>query len=534
MLPAGGDSMSGRYQKPCVFLLLFCLLIASLACGLPAALQDRDGDSLLLVITSPQDGEVFSPGDTIDVVFSVLYEPGLERVELIVDGTKVSEISPSENSASSFTATLSWTAEEEGTFVLVLVPYGSGNTLLTPSYLGIIVSQPAEAAGPQGTQAPAPTPEIPATGSNCTMNAAFVSDVSIPDGSEFAAGTSFTKTWRIRNSGTCAWDNVQLVFSSGSQMNGPSSISVPVTAPGADVDVSVNLRAPSSPADYTGTWRLNSGGTAFGTNLIVVITVPGSSAASTTPTTEVIPGFFGGIRYVDIVEQSVTTRPGFASAATAVCPSGSVVTGGGFTSGDSVVFDNTRAMNGWRVDTFNDTASADTVTSYAVCLFGTSATSTQVSNQISIAGNVSGRAVAACPAGSVVTGGGWTTTFDATLIITSSRKDNNNWQVEAVNTSGATQTLTAHAVCVSGISAHSVQESNDVSQNQNFIYSAATCSSGLMTGGGFQTNRYLLVQANWPEKDAAPPYVLHWRTGGENSTAATNVLSSNAVCLIFE
>jgi hypothetical protein len=35
--------------------------------------------------------------------------------------------------------------------------------------------------------------------------ASFVTDVTIPDGSSFVAGASFVKTWRVRNSGACAW-----------------------------------------------------------------------------------------------------------------------------------------------------------------------------------------------------------------------------------------------------------------------------------------------------------------------------------------
>src|SRR5512134_2558781 len=46
--------------------------------------------------------------------------------------------------------------------------------------------------------------------------AAFVSDVSYPDGSTVALGSTFTKIWRIRNTGTCTWNtSYALVFVSG-------------------------------------------------------------------------------------------------------------------------------------------------------------------------------------------------------------------------------------------------------------------------------------------------------------------------------
>lgn len=94
----------------------------------------------------------------------------------------------------------------------------------------------------------------------------FVKDVTIPDGSTFAPGESFTKIWRLKNRGTCAWTpDYKLVFTSGSQMSGPSVISLPgYVAPGQTVDVSVTLTAPSA-GHYTGYWMLrNPAGSLFG------------------------------------------------------------------------------------------------------------------------------------------------------------------------------------------------------------------------------------------------------------------------------
>ena len=35
--------------------------------------------------------------------------------------------------------------------------------------------------------------------------AQFVSDLTVPDGSSFAPGATFTKTWRLKTIGTCTW-----------------------------------------------------------------------------------------------------------------------------------------------------------------------------------------------------------------------------------------------------------------------------------------------------------------------------------------
>jgi hypothetical protein len=98
--------------------------------------------------------------------------------------------------------------------------------------------------------------------------AAFIKDVSIPDGTVLAPGETFTKIWRLKNRGTCTWtSDYMLVFSSGSQMGGKTVVTFPGNvAPGQTVDVSILLTAPSTPGSYSGYWMLrNSSGALFGT-----------------------------------------------------------------------------------------------------------------------------------------------------------------------------------------------------------------------------------------------------------------------------
>ena len=89
--------------------------------------------------------------------------------------------------------------------------------------------------------------------------ATFVADVTIPDGSLFAPGQTFTKTWKLRNVGTCTWTSgYQLVFDRGDQMGGPVSqqLTTGSVAPGQDINISVNLTAPATLGAYRGYWRL--------------------------------------------------------------------------------------------------------------------------------------------------------------------------------------------------------------------------------------------------------------------------------------
>jgi photosystem II stability/assembly factor-like uncharacterized protein len=98
-------------------------------------------------------------------------------------------------------------------------------------------------------------------------HAQFVSDVTVPDGSTFAPGAAFTKTWRLKNIGTCTWTtSYNLIFAGGDQMGSPASVALPLgVAPDQTVDVSVALIAPTTSGHYKGLWKIaNATGVQFG------------------------------------------------------------------------------------------------------------------------------------------------------------------------------------------------------------------------------------------------------------------------------
>ncbi len=113
---------------------------------------------------------------------------------------------------------------------------------------------------------------------------AFVSDVTVPDGSDYAAGATFTKTWRVRNSATCTWStSYSVVFVSGSQMGAtsPQALTASV-APGSTLDISVNMTAPSTNGSYTGYWALrNASGENFGSFYVQIDVTSGGSSGGT-------------------------------------------------------------------------------------------------------------------------------------------------------------------------------------------------------------------------------------------------------------
>ncbi len=91
------------------------------------------------------------------------------------------------------------------------------------------------------------------------LEAAFITDVTIPDKTEIDADHKFIKTWRLQNTGTCTWTTqYKLVFHSGTKMYSPDeiyAIILPVE-PGKMIDISVTLRAPMIAGTYKGYWIL--------------------------------------------------------------------------------------------------------------------------------------------------------------------------------------------------------------------------------------------------------------------------------------
>jgi uncharacterized protein YkwD len=97
----------------------------------------------------------------------------------------------------------------------------------------------------QASVTPTPEAPIPTNPADCTNSAVFVADVTIADNETLPASTDFTKTWRIKNTGTCVWGpGYTLTHYAGEKMFAPSSIPLNVTYPGEALDISVKLTAP--------------------------------------------------------------------------------------------------------------------------------------------------------------------------------------------------------------------------------------------------------------------------------------------------
>jgi hypothetical protein len=84
-------------------------------------------------------------------------------------------------------------------------------------------------------------------------------DVNIPDNTMMAPGQEFTKTWKIKNIGSCAWgEGYKLIFSYGEKMTGEAQPLTAAIAPGQEVDVSVTFKAPDLAGTYFSFWTLQN------------------------------------------------------------------------------------------------------------------------------------------------------------------------------------------------------------------------------------------------------------------------------------
>lgn len=140
------------------------------------------------------------------------------------------------------------------------------------------------------TSTPTEGPPIPTNAPDCTNSAAFVADVTIPDNTNIAGGTTFTKTWRVANNGTCIWGpTYTLSHYSDEILGAPESVPLGVTYPGETLDISVDLTAPNAPGTYRGNFVIkNPAGLimriADDSRLWVIINVTETTAVTPTAT----------------------------------------------------------------------------------------------------------------------------------------------------------------------------------------------------------------------------------------------------------
>lgn len=191
-------------------------------------------------------------------------EKGVAQIELLADNQVVSSasINPAQKSV---TTPLTWKAIG-GQHILSARSVDVDNLQSDPALLPVTIAfnatpvptvVPTKPAPTATATTAAPTAVPTATNVPCTTSFAFVADVSYPDGTTVTPGQQFNKTWRIKNTGNCAWTSAyQFVRVAGEQMSASDTYAIPPTAPGVTADITVPMAAPATPGAHSSRWQL--------------------------------------------------------------------------------------------------------------------------------------------------------------------------------------------------------------------------------------------------------------------------------------
>jgi hypothetical protein len=366
-------------------------------------------------------------------------------------------------------------------------------------------------------------------------------------------GQTFTKIWRILNSGTCDWPlGTQLSMHRGDQSQGPPIIPVPALEAGSMADISIEITAPAPPRHYSWIWSLiTEDGPTFGPYFIVAIVVPEIPTLTSTPyititptpptpdgptptkTPYITPTYTPHTEaQVQRTDNLTTIASGEMGHVVVSCPEGSIVTSGGFTTNPEVlVYTHSKSENGWQVYGVNNSASEKLLHVYATCLSNTNGSVTQGYEQMAAPVGGMGHGTTTCPAGSIVTGGGWASNVDGSMSIYNSSKSGNGWQVYVQNSDDEEKFFNTYAICLSGTDGVSDQRGDNVSISAGSTGAVkAVCENdALITGGGFAANPEFYVYDTSLEKGSDST----WWAYAINPTGSEQLLGSYAICISF-
>jgi hypothetical protein len=109
----------------------------------------------------------------------------------------------------------------------------------------------------------------------------YVNDVTIPDNTPMTPEQTFTKTWKVKNSGTCAWEaGYKFAFTGGDAMSGETYTLTESVPANAQVELSVPMTAPNKSGSIRGNWRMSTtAGQFFGDEVYLIILVGGTNTS---------------------------------------------------------------------------------------------------------------------------------------------------------------------------------------------------------------------------------------------------------------
>jgi hypothetical protein len=440
---------------------IFVVVMIFMACSFSLSGNSaEDTNSLTILISNPLEDFTISSGEEISITSTAFSDSGISHVELLVNDQVFEIIRPQDTDEQTFVAILSWTPTDTGIYrISVTVEDLDGQRAESDQLFATVETQAEEQSN-----APTATDALPAP-----------TDTQAPDATPEPSPTS-----------------------------------------GGSIDLAPII---VSPIPFVFTPNPTSGFVFNPIPIIIPLTDPSGPPA------------------IQFAGNYILMSPDEVAFVDVQCPSGSVVTGGGYystaTSNLHILGSYLDEPNGWIIKAYNKTNGDQNVGVMAVCLSNSGGSIEMVENLATLQGGEHKSISAVCPSGSVVTGGGWLKASNSQILRQSSQAGN-NWAVSIENHSNSSTNVGAYAVCLSGSNATSYQFSNSLdlsAGDQDSVF--ALCQPGqLVSSGGLYGGVY--PYANGPIGPNATGPKYGWGTYADNPAhSATFNIKSFATCLSF-
>jgi hypothetical protein len=254
-----------------------------------------------------------------------------------------------------------------------------------------------------------------------------------------------------------------------------------------------------------------------------------SGAQATAPSVQPA-GFPGGY---DVVESAQFSAPsGARSHGSVACPGTTLPSGGGgliASSAHTNLASSYPSGSRWEVEVTNNSTAGTTFHVYAVCLNDASSRSV-VTGATTVPPGDDVTALATCPSGRVVLGGGGRYSGSSTEVTIQSSQfgTSSTWAVDMVNRSSANVSVKAYAVCRSKPAGYSLQTGTAVTNPAGHRTTATVDCPGnsVAIGGGGFTNAPL-TSIHLKSSD---PDVFGWAVTEANASETSATITAVAVC----
>jgi hypothetical protein len=146
-----------------------------------------------------------------------------------------------------------------------------------PTLTPVALASPSpQAAAPVASPTPTPTAALPTPTPTlaCELRVAYVADLTIPDGTIVKPGETVAKSWRVRNSGACAWPEgvlLQPIVNERPQIG--TGTPVAPLGPGAEGEIALQVQLSGIAGEVTYVWTLCYGDTCASGTLTMVVVV---------------------------------------------------------------------------------------------------------------------------------------------------------------------------------------------------------------------------------------------------------------------